>query len=108
MSSKPKVAPLNETRQVTVEPADEGPPVKPKRILTDAQLEALKKGRERLAEKRKAAQTTKEDEEDLYATSDEDKPTPRVVPNQKQETHTQTEDDTDNIDYPDASWCTVM
>lgn len=47
-------------KTVLVEPAAEGPPVKAKRQLTPAQLEALKKGREKLAEKRKQA---KEDEE---------------------------------------------
>jgi hypothetical protein len=36
-----------------VEPADEGPRIRPKRQMTDAQLEALKRGRAKLAEKRK-------------------------------------------------------
>jgi hypothetical protein len=65
-------------KTVLVEPAAEGPPVKAKRQLTPAQLEALKKGREKLAEKRKQAKeeeetkkadeppsTTEEDEEVL-------------------------------------------
>ena len=40
-------------RTMEVEPAAEGPKVKPKRVLTEAQLEALKLGRSKLAEKRK-------------------------------------------------------
>ena len=38
-----------------MEPAPEGPLVKPKRPMTEAQLDALKRGREKLAEKRRAA-----------------------------------------------------
>ena len=36
-----------------VEPADEGPRIRPKRQMTESQLEALKRGRAKLAEKRK-------------------------------------------------------
>jgi hypothetical protein len=42
-------------KTVSVEAAAEGPRVKPKRQLTEAQLAALKKGRERLAAKRQEA-----------------------------------------------------
>ena len=42
-------------KTISVEAAAEGPRVKPKRQLTEAQLAALKKGRERLAAKRQAA-----------------------------------------------------
>jgi hypothetical protein len=42
-------------KTIDVEPAPEGPKVKPKRVLTQNQLEALRKGRERLAEIRRAA-----------------------------------------------------
>lgn len=41
-------------KTISVEAAAEGPRVKPKRQLTEAQLAALKKGRERLAAKRQA------------------------------------------------------
>jgi len=42
-------------KTISVEAAAEGPRVKPKRQLTEAQLAALKKGRERLAAKRQEA-----------------------------------------------------
>jgi hypothetical protein len=49
-------------KMVEVEAADEGPKVKAKRHMSEAQLAALKKGREKLAEKRKqeAAAVTEE------------------------------------------------
>jgi len=47
---------------VSVEPVDEGPRMRIKKPLTEAQLAALRKGREKLAEKRKAAGTTEEGE----------------------------------------------
>lgn len=50
----------NEGKPIQVEPAPEGPLVKPKRPMTEAQLEALKRGRAKLAEKRRQ---TKEAEE---------------------------------------------
>jgi hypothetical protein len=40
-------------KTIEVEPSAEGPKVRPKRQLTESQLAALKKGREKLAEKRK-------------------------------------------------------
>jgi hypothetical protein len=40
---------------VSVEPAAEGPRMRIKKPLTEAQLAALRKGREKLAEKRKSA-----------------------------------------------------
>ena len=47
---------MNENEKtLEVEPAAEGPKVKAKRVLTEAQLEALKRGRSKLAEKRKLA-----------------------------------------------------
>lgn len=49
----------NEGKPIQVEPAPEGPLVKPKRPMTEAQLEALKRGRAKLAEKRKAAEEAK-------------------------------------------------
>jgi hypothetical protein len=57
-------APVEEApKTIDVEPAPEGPKVKPKRVLTPAQLEALRKGRERLAEIRKAAKDAEEEAE---------------------------------------------
>jgi hypothetical protein len=40
-------------KTIEVEPTDEGPKVHAKRQMTEAQLAALKRGREKLAEKRK-------------------------------------------------------
>lgn len=57
MSSDPEPV-----KTVEVEPVDEGVRVKPKRQLTEAQLLILQKGREKLAEKRKAAKEQKEAE----------------------------------------------
>jgi hypothetical protein len=50
-------------KTVEVEPVEEGVRVKPKRQMTEAQLLILQKGREKLAEKRKAAKEQKEAEE---------------------------------------------
>lgn len=78
-------------RVVEVEPAAEGPQVKAKRQLTPAQLEALKKGREKLAEKRRIA---KEEEE---AKKGDEQTVPEV--------------ETDDEVLPDASgapFCSVM
>lgn len=47
---------------VSVEPAAEGPRMRIKKPLTEAQLEALRKGRKKLAEKRKAAASMEEAE----------------------------------------------
>ena len=49
---------------VEVEPAEEGPRVKPKRVLTESQLEALKMGRAKLAEKRRQLAQEKEKEQE--------------------------------------------
>jgi hypothetical protein len=59
---------------ISVEPVAEGPRMRIKKPLTEAQLEALRKGREKLAEKRKAAGATedvkKEDDADVSDVSD--------------------------------------
>jgi hypothetical protein len=47
---------------VSVEPAAEGPRMRIKKPLTEAQLEALRKGREKLAEKRKTLTSIEETE----------------------------------------------
>ncbi len=56
---------------VEVEPAEEGPKVKAKRQMTEAQLAALKKGREKLAEKRKAAVIIDSEESKVSTVSSE-------------------------------------
>ena len=60
---------------VEVQAVDEGPKVRAKKVLTEAQLEALKKGREKLAEKRrqqKEAEVEQPAEEVKDAESDSD------------------------------------
>jgi hypothetical protein len=52
----------NEGKPIQVEPAPEGPLVKAKRPMTEAQLEALKKGREKLAARRAAAKEAEENQ----------------------------------------------
>jgi hypothetical protein len=63
---EPNSVPVNTdtiiVKTVEVEPVDEGVRVKPKRQLTETQLAILQKGREKLAEKRKAAKEQKEAE----------------------------------------------
>lgn len=89
-------------KTIEVEPSPEGPKVRPKRELTPAQLEALKRGREKLAEKRKQAKeatalssqpTNKQDDEDEVVS----------------ESDTETESEDEEI-LPDASrvFCTIM
>ena len=74
---------------VEVEAVDEGPKVKPKKVLTEAQLEALKRGREKLAEKRKQQKEAEETKaEPVEAESDAE---------------------SEESVSPDSSWfCTVM
>lgn len=91
-NSNPSLPP---ERVIEVEPAAEGPPVKAKRQLTPAQLEALKRGREKLAEKRRAA---KEDE-------DVKKSEEQAVPDAQEE---QDEDDEILPDASGAQFCSVM
>jgi hypothetical protein len=57
-------------KTIEVDPTEEGPKVRPKRQMTEAQLAALKKGREKLAEKRKLQdhETKTEPKEDAETT----------------------------------------
>jgi hypothetical protein len=57
---------------IEVEGVAEGPRVKAKRQLTDAQLENLKKGREKLAEKRRLQKLEKEKEESVQESVKDD------------------------------------
>lgn len=55
--TEPDTKPKSKPKTLQVVPAEAGPdiqPVRQKRPMTEAQLAALKRGRERLAEKRKA------------------------------------------------------
>jgi hypothetical protein len=69
---------------VHVEPTDEGPKVKAKRQLTDAQLAALKLGREKLAEKRKQSASVSPEETTIPET-------------QSNPSHEQPKSDTENL-----------
>jgi hypothetical protein len=98
-------------KTVSVEAAAEGPRVKPKRQLTEAQLAALKKGRERLAAKRQEA---KEEPSEAAiaaaaAASVEAQPAVQPEPEQQQE-HTQQEtpDDSDDDHLYSGGLCNVM
>lgn len=73
---------------VEVEAVDEGPKVKPKKVLTEAQLEALKRGRDKLAEKRKQQKEAEESRAEPVDESDAE---------------------SEESISPDSSWfCTVM
>ncbi len=75
----------SEEKTLEVEAADEGPRIRPKRQMTEAQLAALKKGRAKLAEKRKQQR-----EEALEVGSGEE---PSATETRAaKETETQTED----------------
>ncbi len=81
---------------VSVEAAAEGPRVKPKRQLTEAQLAALKKGRERLAAKRQEAKEEPPSEAAIAAAaaaSVEAQPAVQPEPQQPQPQQEDSEDD---------------
>ncbi len=66
-TAKVETEALEKANVIEVDPVEEGPVlVKPKRQLTGAQLEVLKKGREKLAEKRAAAAVGAEPSENSY------------------------------------------
>lgn len=88
-------------KTIEVEPVDEGILVKPKRQLTQAQLENLRKGREKLAEKRKAVREQKSEEE----------PEKKMdQPQTQTQTQTESETQTDAKDYEQHDYiqCSVM
>jgi hypothetical protein len=79
----------SEEKTLEVEAADEGPRIRPKRQMTEAQLAALKKGRAKLAEKRK--QQREEALEVGSETTSGEEPSTTETRSAK-ETETQTED----------------
>ena len=86
-----------------MEPAPEGPLVKPKRPMTEAQLDALKRGRAKLAEKRRQI---KEGEESQSVQSSEpvkEEPSEGIVVDDSSESEPNPEDDTEEHAY-----CSVM
>ena len=74
-----------DVKTVEVEPVDEGVRIKPKRQLNEAQLANLKKGREKLAEKRKVEKEQKDKEGEKEKTDTES--------NSKTNTDTEPEED---------------
>ena len=85
-------------KTVSVEAAAEGPRVKPKRQLTEAQLAALKKGRERLAAKRQEAKEEPSEAAIAAAAAasveaQPVQPEPEQQPQQQQEVLDDSEDD---------------
>jgi hypothetical protein len=79
---------MSDTKTIEVEPVDEGVRLKPKRQLTETQLANLKKGREKLAEKRKAEKEQKEKESETEIVA-----VPISESEAKTESETQTEED---------------
>ena len=79
-------------KTLEVEAADEGPRIRPKRQMTEAQLAALKRGRAKLAEKRK--QQREEALEVGSETTSVEEPSATETRSAK-ETETQTEDMSD-------------
>jgi hypothetical protein len=90
-------------KTVEVEAADEGPKVKAKRHMSEAQLAALKKGREKLAEKRKqeAAAVTEE-----VATNTD--PAPVSAPAPAAEETPEEGNGGNDIEYQYSPLCAIM
>ncbi len=102
----------NEGKPIQVEPAPEGPLVKAKRPMTEAQLEALKKGREKLAARRAAA---KEAEENQSVKSVPEEPVKDTYGFDKDEAESDSESNASSESEQDAqeeaeerAYCTMM
>jgi hypothetical protein len=97
---------------VEVEAAEEGPKVKPKRVLTESQLEALKLGRAKLAEKRRllAEEKGKEQVQEQEKEQEQEKVQEQENnPQQATEEQPQVleEEPIDDDDYP-SSYCLIV
>ena len=101
MSSTAPTPPILE-KVIMVEAADEGPKVKAKRILTEAQLEALKLGRAKLAEKRRLLAEEKEKEQGQSTTNQQVTETQQLV--EQPSTEEPQENDDDNF----PTYCTIV
>ena len=88
-----------------MEPAPEGPLVKPKRQMTEAQLEALKRGRDKLAEKRRAAA---EEAQAIKSVSEEPvkEDSAKYGLDTKSESDTESEADTEEAE--ERAFCSMM
>jgi hypothetical protein len=108
----------NEGKSIQVEPAPEGPLVKPKRQMTEAQLEALKKGRAKLAEKRRQTKEAEESQETKSVQSAEpvkEKPDSYGLDKDEAESESDSESNASSESEQDAqeeaeerAYCTVM
>ena len=99
---------IQEGKVVEVEPAEEGPRVKPKRVLTESQLEALKLGRAKLAEKRRllAEEKVKEQEQEKEQEIQQvTEPQSGVEKDSSQEQGGVEEEE--DYEYP-SSYCTIV
>ena len=106
-------------KTISVEAAAEGPRVKPKRQLTEAQLAALKKGRERLAAKRQEAKEELPSDAAIAAAAaasvePQPQPEPQSQPQPEPEldaqaqSHQQDEQQESDEDYPYSGPCVIM
>jgi len=100
----------NEGTPIQVEPAPEGPLVKPKRPMTEAQLDALKRGRAKLAEKRRQ---TKEAEETQSVKSVSEEPVKEEVKkygldDSDSDSTTSSESEQDAQEEEERAYCSVM
>ena len=97
-------------KTISVEAAAEGPRVKPKRQLTEAQLAALKKGRERLAAKRQAALQTAEEPSEgaIAAAAEASEAQPPQEQEQPQEQQQEPAPDSDDEHLYSGGLCIVM
>lgn len=95
----------NEGTLIQVEPAPEGPLVKPKRPMTEAQLEALKRGRAKLAEKRRQ---TKEAEESQSIQSSDTEPSNKVGLELTKSDFESEKEDTQEEEPEEQGFCSVM
>jgi hypothetical protein len=99
-------------KTLEVEAADEGPRIRPKRQMTEAQLAALKKGRARLAEKRKQQREEALEVETGSASSKTEDESSVTETRAAKETQTQTESPEDEMTdeemHPSYQLCAVM
>lgn len=112
MSSAAQIpqTPTQEGKIVEVEPAEEGPRVKPKRVLTESQLEALKMGRAKLAEKRRLLAEEKEKEKEKGQEQEQELKNQQVTEPQsgvEKESTLEQEVVEEEEEYP-PSFCTIV
>ena len=110
MSSPAQTSQTQTGKVVEVEPADEGPRVKPKRVLTESQLEALKMGRAKLAEKRRLLAEEKGKEQKAQEQEQELKNQQVTEPQsgvEKESTLEQGSVEEEEEEYP-PSFCTIV